>query len=421
MPNLRIIYDNAVDRAASLTATNTSASYPLANLQTDVKSDVWRATGTSTAVAATWASPEPIQAIAWPICNWSPAATQRVRVTTELSAANLLTAPSDFTNAAWTKTSATLSAGVAGPDGANSATTLTATGANAEIRQTRTVTAGAYSSSIFIRRRTGSGAISVRNAANTTWVPLTLTAAWSRAVNDGGTTGTSAYLAIQIAISGDAVDISFGQLEAGAATSYYPGVRPIGYIDAWQSYAYDVTQAACPAPALRPRGWTAAQAAGAYAYGGGACARHWMPAELQATGVALTVSDPSNLQGYLESTKLIIGPYWSPTYNAADASLAFADSTALYRTDAGGQGADAGYIYKRVSIDMSMMPAADRAVCAKFLRNSRAYPIFLSLFPEDADLGLERDNSVYGRRTQDSDLTIENSIYYGTKIAVEEI
>lgn len=93
----------------------------------------------------------------------------------------------------------------------------------------------------------------------------------------------------------------------------------------------------------------------------------------------------------------------------------------LYRTDAGGQGADAGYIYKRVSIDLSMMPATDRAVCAKFLRNSRAYPIFLSLFPEDADLELERDNSVYGRRTGDSDIAIENSIFYGTKIPVEEI
>ena len=54
--------------------------------------------------------------------------------------------------------------------------------------------------------------------------------------------------------------------------------------------------------------------------------------------------------------------------------------TALYRTDAGNQAADAGTISRQGSIDMSIMPPADRTYFAKLLRNSRAYPIFLSYF-----------------------------------------
>lgn len=421
MPNLRLLFDNAIDRA-TLTASSTAGALVAANLQTDVKSDVWRATSTTARLTGIFNAAEAVQAIVLPMCNLSPTAMMRARVTSEAAATNLLTAPNDFSNAAWTRTNLNLATGVAGPDGANSASTLTATAGSAEIRQTRTVTAGAYSSSVFVRRRTGSGAVSIRNVANTAWTSLPLTTSWMRALNDGGATGTSAVLAIQIATSGDAIDICFAQMEAGAASSYYPGTRPLGYIDSWQSYTFDSGSVlACPAPALLPRGWSAAQAASAYAYGGGACARIWMPVEIQARGISIDIVDTNNLQGYIEAARLVVGPYWSPTYNASDASWTPVDSTATYRTDAGGQVADAGFIYDQVSIDMSMMPSADRTVCARFLRNSRAYPIFLSLFPESTDLELERDHSIYGRRTQDSEMSIQNSIFYGTKIPIEEI
>jgi len=176
---------------------------------------------------------------------------------------------------------------------------------------------------------------------------------------------------------------------------------------------------ACPAPALVPRGWTPVQAASAYAYGGGAHARVWF-AERAYRGYTIDLVDANNLQGYIEAARLIIGAYWSPAYNASEASMTPVDTTVLYRTDAGDQAADAGHIYRQVSIDMSAMPAADRTACARFLRNSRAYPILLSLFPESQDLELERDNAIYGRRAQDSELAIQNSVTYGTKIAIEE-
>jgi hypothetical protein len=178
---------------------------------------------------------------------------------------------------------------------------------------------------------------------------------------------------------------------------------------------------ACPAPAVTLRGWTAAQAASAYAYGGGAYARMWLPAAQQAYGMTIDIVDTNNLQGYVEAARLVAGPYWSPTYNASDASMTVVDTTELYRTDAGDQGANAGYTYRRVPINLSAMPAADRAALVSILRNSRAYPILLSVFPGSSDLALERDNMVYGRRSKDSDVAIQYAAAYSTTIEIEEI
>jgi hypothetical protein len=213
----------------------------------------------------------------------------------------------------------------------------------------------------------------------------------------------------------------------GYATSYYPttssaATRPLGYIDGWQSYTYDSGAVlACPAPAVTLRGWTAAQAASAYAYGGGACARMWLPTAQQAYGMAVDIVDTNNLQGYVEAARLVAGPYWSPTYNASDASMTPVDTTEIYRTDAGDQGANAGYVYRRVPINLAAMRAADRAVFVNILRNSRAYPLLLSVFPGAADLALERDNMVYGRRSKDSDVVVQYGAAYSTTIEIEEI
>jgi hypothetical protein len=422
MANLRIIADNAIDRA-QLSASSTAGLLAVTNLQSDKKSNVWRSVGKTERVTATWSALEPMQAVALPFCNLSPTATMRVRVTSEAAATNLLAAPNDFTaTGSWPRTSISVATGVAGPDGTNSAATLTATAASGNIYQTVSISAGSYTSSIWIRRRTGSGTISIRNAANGAWLPLTISGTWTRFANDGGSASGSAQVNLLITNSGDAIDVCFAQLEAGAMTSYYPGVRPLGYIDSWQSYAYDSGAVlACPAPAKVLRGWTAAQSASAYAYGGGAVARHWMPSSVQAYGLAVDIADANNLQGYIEAARLVAGPYWSPTYNTATLSETNVDAAVHYRTDAGDLLTDASTIHKKVPLDFQFMPAADRAALADILRGSRAYPIFVSVFPGNADLSLERAYTIYGKRTSDSDVEVQAAINYGAKIELESV
>jgi hypothetical protein len=78
MKNLRIIYDNAADRAA-LTASIQAGALGPANLQRDGKSAVLRSIGAALSITATWPIPEIIGGVALPFCNLTPGATIRVR------------------------------------------------------------------------------------------------------------------------------------------------------------------------------------------------------------------------------------------------------------------------------------------------------------------------------------------------------
>ena len=78
MANIRILYDNAIDRA-SLSASSSAGALVVTNLQNDFKGQVWRATSNSATLAAVWAAPEKVGCVALPFCNLTAAATIRVR------------------------------------------------------------------------------------------------------------------------------------------------------------------------------------------------------------------------------------------------------------------------------------------------------------------------------------------------------
>lgn len=177
---------------------------------------------------------------------------------------------------------------------------------------------------------------------------------------------------------------------------------------------------ACPAPAVRLRGWTPAQAASAYANGGGAIGCVWFN-EVQVKCLVVDITDTGNLQGYFEAAYLFAGPYWSPAYNAAPGVLTPLDSTSLNRSGAGSQSARVGTIARRLQIPLSILPPADRTTFMNYLRNSRAYPVFVSLYPGSTDLSLERDNMIIGRRTKDSELARRLGLTHASTIEIEEI
>lgn len=80
MPNLRIIYDNAADRAVLTASSQASSSMSVANLHSDIKAEVLRSVGTTLVLEADWASPEVIAGVAFPFCNPTTASTARVRL-----------------------------------------------------------------------------------------------------------------------------------------------------------------------------------------------------------------------------------------------------------------------------------------------------------------------------------------------------
>jgi len=136
------------------------------------------------------------------------------------------TATISASGAAWRLSNGTLTENAAtAPDGTNTALLLTATSTNCEFYNTASIAAStAYTSTLYVKRKTGTGALQIRNSANNAWLTVTpSTSAWTRIANNGGLSGGTGYCDILITTSGDEFYIWGAQLEAGAfATSYIP-------------------------------------------------------------------------------------------------------------------------------------------------------------------------------------------------------
>jgi hypothetical protein len=92
MPNLRVIYNNVSDRAATLVA-NTSANattLPVTNLQNDYKGKVHRTTGTTAVYTFTWAANQTIGGVILPATNLSSTATILVQAFSDTAATTQL-------------------------------------------------------------------------------------------------------------------------------------------------------------------------------------------------------------------------------------------------------------------------------------------------------------------------------------------
>lgn len=141
----------------------------------------------------------------------------------EAAGTNYLTYSNTFNNGAWGPNGTagmTVGTGIDDPAGGTAAYSLTALGANAQWIQ---VVGGLASlkrtSAIWMRRRTGTGTVSIITPDGflTVVVP---TAAWQRFSTVGTAAGTFAQGLVKLATSGDAVDVYNAQCEDGTiATS----------------------------------------------------------------------------------------------------------------------------------------------------------------------------------------------------------
>lgn len=134
-------------------------------------------------------------------------------VTTAKAEENLLTYSQEFDNAAWTKTSATVTANSdTAPDGTSTADTIAASGANGTALQSFTAVAGDYTFSVYLKRKTGTGNIQIA-ADNGTYTTKTITSSWARYDVTQTLTAGSKNAGIRIVTSGDEVYAWGAQLE----------------------------------------------------------------------------------------------------------------------------------------------------------------------------------------------------------------
>lgn len=120
----------------------------------------------------------------------------------------------DATNSSWTKTNTTAALNQIGIDGvSSSATSLTATAANATCVQTVTLTSGSRTSSIYLKRVTGTGIVQC-TLDGSTWSTVDLsTTEWRRIVLSG--TVTNPAVGVRLLTNGDAVAMDYAQIEDG--------------------------------------------------------------------------------------------------------------------------------------------------------------------------------------------------------------
>jgi hypothetical protein len=292
MPNLRILSDNAIERA-TLSAYGTAGDLVVSNLASAQVYPVWRSTLRYTQVMAAFADAETIGFVGFPFCNLSPTAQLRVRLSNEAAITNNHIQTEAFDNAAWTKSAVTVATNAAAaPDGAVSADRIIATTTSGAhyVQQSIGVVAlnGLHTESFFAKRDTGERYLRLQFGTGFTnsfadfdldsgdvvatsnctarvdaraggWYRCSITASATSAgtsfvqVYTNRSTNGTAY-----AGSGTTGILLWGAMSvAGPVTgSYYPSgnavaTRPTGYIDSWQSYDYDSGLVlACPAPAL---------------------------------------------------------------------------------------------------------------------------------------------------------------------------
>jgi hypothetical protein len=144
----------------------------------------------------------------------------------EAGATNLALWSQDFSNAAWTKTNVNVTTGVGAPDGTTNAHTLSPTVTDGQMIQTIGGSLGVgqpYTSSMWVRRRSGSGNVWLINPDGAGITLISPTSAWQRFSVTGNGAAVNNLPGIRINTIGDQIDVFGAQLETGStATSYIP-------------------------------------------------------------------------------------------------------------------------------------------------------------------------------------------------------
>lgn len=158
-----------------------------------------------------------------------------------------------------------------------------------------------------------------------------------------------------------------------------------------------------------------------YSYGGGTYARVWFPTQTNITTVTITINSNAS---FIEASRLIIGDYWSPTYNTSYGLTAgVQDLSTNQRSESGDLITNRGTVYKTMTFSLDYLDADDRVQLISLLKNNGIYrPIFVSLFPNNStDWTKEDAHQIYGKLSQLTTITHPVLSFYSSSIDIEEV
>lgn len=389
--NLRVVYDNLVDSTTiTTTLSASSAVLPVSNLTTDTKSLVWR---TATAPAATAVT------------------------TTAATPTNLVGLIDNKTNVSITSISA------------GSGNTITCSPSVSSVNLGKSIrfsgaSAGGLSTSTtyYIVSVSGSN-IGVATSPNASTFKVNLMATFSSARTVGAVIlpFTNLTKTATITVKG----------YTGTNNNTYPsigsGVTSPTITTSGCTQVFAVTNVLC-SPWSLSGSWSwsgSGTGVNSFSYGGGNYARVYIPLAQQAacTSITIEISDQYNTDRYIEASRLIIGSYWSPEYNTNyGLSAGITDLSLNERSESGNLVTNRGPKFSTLNFDLGYMTANDRNNLFSILRGSGiSKPIFVSLFPDDAEPEKERDYQIYGKLSDLSPVTNSTLSFYSSNIQLEEI
>lgn len=161
-----------------------------------------------------------------------------------------------------------------------------------------------------------------------------------------------------------------------------------------------------------------------FAYGGGIYARCWIDQRVQAQKIVITLTDPTNPQGYVEVGRLIIGDYWSSVVGVeqGNTSMSVNDMSEQQRTYSGDLYVNVKPKFRKQTLSMPSLDSSDRAQLWSILwNNGMVKPVFLSLFPNNTDNKLEQAHMLYGRLSTNAAMSTPYFNAMSAKLDVEEI
>lgn len=118
-------------------------------------------------------------------------------------------------------------------------------------------------------------------------------------------------------------------------------------------------------------------------------ARVYVPpgSQIPCVRLAIEIVDLNNSQNYIEASRLIVGRYWSPTYNTEyGLGVSLVDTSETNRSEAGDLITTMGVVYKTMNFNLNFLTKTDRDELVRILRQrGKRRPMFVSLFPENSD------------------------------------
>lgn len=141
--------------------------------------------------------------------------------------------------------------------------------------------------------------------------------------------------------------------------------------------------------------------ANVFAYGFISKTAVWTSLQTTVRSCVIDIVDTSNSAGYIDTSRICIGKYWTPTYNMENGiQLQSIDNSIISRTNAGELVSDNGFIFDKVNFNFALLPETDRTEIAKIIRKvGTSNNFLLSMLPEYATSTAEHDFMIYGKRS----------------------